>query len=121
MDKHSQSRALKYFSFNEQRMASNKNNDKKLIKTINSVGIVGGGTMGRGIAMSTADANIKTVIVEKTENEILATMKNIEGTYKKSSAYKSGISILLHDYHIIIITLIHQEKLLMQILLKNCH
>jgi len=47
-----------------------------------------------GIAMSTADANIKTVIVEKTENEILATMKNIEGTYKKSSAYKSGISII---------------------------
>jgi hypothetical protein len=29
-------------------MASNKNNDKKLTKTINSVGIVGGGTMGRG-------------------------------------------------------------------------
>jgi hypothetical protein len=28
-------------------MASNKNNDK-LTKTINSVGIVGGGTMGRG-------------------------------------------------------------------------
>ena len=29
-------------------MASNKNSDKKLTKTINSVGIVGGGTMGRG-------------------------------------------------------------------------
>ena len=29
-------------------MASNENNGKKLTKMINSVGIVGGGTMGRG-------------------------------------------------------------------------
>ena len=69
--------------------------------------------------MSTADANIKTVIVEKTENEILATMKNIEGTYKKSSAYKTGISIITRLHNII--TLIIQEKLLMKISPKNCH
>lgn len=41
--------------------------------------------------MSTADANIKTIIMDKSELEISMTMKNIEATYKKSSAYKSGI------------------------------
>ena len=56
--------------------------------------------MGRGIAMSTANANIPTIIIEKSEKEIQTTMKNIEDTYKKSSAYKSGKKITSRtSYH----------------------
>jgi len=90
LDQNSQSQALKYFTFYEQRISSSESINKKLTKSINTVGIIGGGTMGRGIAMSIANANIPTIILEKSEKEIKTTMKNIEDTYKKSSAYKSG-------------------------------
>ena len=87
-----QAKALQHFFFSERKIAgptiSIKDGAKK--KVIQSVGVVGGGTMGAGIAMSFANASIPVVLVESTADLALQALARIRSTYKSSSAYKSG-------------------------------
>ena len=53
---------------------------------ISSVGIVGGGTMGRGIAMAFADAGIPAVIVETDQESAMRAKALIADTYRRSIA-----------------------------------
>lgn len=78
---------MQYFYINEQRIY---NNYCQSDDTIKSIGIVGGGTMGQGIAISAINANIPTILVETSDEKVKKSIKNIEATYKMSSAYKLG-------------------------------
>ena len=84
----SQSRALQYFFFAERKVgqapaAAN-------IPEVKTVGVIGGGTMGTGIAMSFLNAKIPVTLVEVNETLLKQVHERIVNTYKSSSAYKSG-------------------------------
>jgi 3-hydroxyacyl-CoA dehydrogenase len=83
----SQSKALQYFFFSERKATAPPKGD---ILPIQSAGVIGGGTMGAGIAMCLAQAGVATTLVESTDAKAQEAMKRIEKTYKSSSAYKSG-------------------------------
>lgn len=101
-----QSRALQYLFLSEKKthvitdsFRSKKQNPKntKEIKstypvsnTIDTVGVIGGGTMGAGIAMSCMNAGLPVILVETNAESATAAYNRIESTYKASSAYKSG-------------------------------
>lgn len=85
----SQARALQYFFFSERKATAPPSNGGE-IKPVKSAGVIGGGTMGAGIAMCLAQANIPTTLVETTDQKAREATLRIEKTYKSSSAYKSG-------------------------------
>jgi len=66
--------------------------DEKFVATeqVNTIGVVGGGTMGAGIVMSCVNANIPVVLVETSMELATAALLRIERTYQTSSAYKTG-------------------------------
>ena len=83
----SQSRALQYFFFAERKVAQIPKVES--IPSVKSVGVIGGGTMGTGIAMSFLNAKIPVNLVEVNENLLAQVRERIINTYKSSSAYKS--------------------------------
>ncbi len=88
----SQAKALQYFFFSERRTASHIPNvpADTVPLAIKSAGVIGGGTMGAGIAMCFANAGIPTILVETDLPTATLAHQRIEKTYKASSAYKSG-------------------------------
>jgi 3-hydroxyacyl-CoA dehydrogenase len=83
-----QARALQYFFFSERKV----NTAPKVpdAPTVTNVGIIGGGTMGAGIAMSFLNAKIPVTLVETDAQAAEAARNRIEQTYKASSAYRQG-------------------------------
>ena len=86
------SRALQYFFFSERKCSkipdidiSSKNIS---LKDIRSVGIVGGGTMGAGIAMTMANAGIPAHIIEETQVKADDSVRRIKTSYMNSSAFR---------------------------------
>jgi 3-hydroxyacyl-CoA dehydrogenase len=55
-------------------------------RRVDHVAIIGGGTMGRGIALSFADAGIPATVIETTEAALAKCMAAIEDTYKQAVA-----------------------------------
>jgi 3-hydroxyacyl-CoA dehydrogenase len=86
-----QAKALQYFFFAERKIAVPSSSDgSNKEKSVQSVGVVGGGTMGAGIAMSLVNAKFPVVLVESTTELAQQALVRIRSTYKASSAYKSG-------------------------------
>jgi 3-hydroxyacyl-CoA dehydrogenase len=57
-----------------------------IARKVDSVAIVGGGTMGRGIAMSFADSGIPATIIETCGDALAKCVAAVEDTYKQSVA-----------------------------------
>ncbi len=55
-------------------------------RKVDTVAVIGGGTMGRGIAMSFADAGIPATIIETSEDALAKCMAAVEETYKQGVA-----------------------------------
>jgi len=55
-------------------------------RKVDKVAIIGGGTMGRGIAMSFANGGIPATIIETGKDALAKCMATVEDTYKKSVA-----------------------------------
>ena len=83
--KHPQAQALQYIHFAEK---------KSIVKSyqdgIQTVGVIGGGTMGCGIVMTLLDAKIPVVLIETSIENVQKALLKIENTYKASSAFKNG-------------------------------
>lgn len=89
--KGTQAPALQYQFFSERAVSSPPTVvDASKVPTVTSVGVIGGGTMGAGISMCFANAGIPVTLVETSQDLADASIKRIEGTYKASSAFKSG-------------------------------
>ena len=87
----SQAKALQYFFFAERRVGKIPGIPEDIkLKPVKSVGVIGGGTMGAGIAMSFIESKIPVTLVETTPELAAAAVSRIEKTYKLSSAYKKG-------------------------------
>lgn len=91
LSKGSQASAMQYQFFAE-RSTSNPPAvpDSSKVPQVSSVGIIGGGTMGAGIAMCFAEAGLSVTLVETSAETAVACRNRIEKVYKASSAYKSG-------------------------------
>jgi 3-hydroxyacyl-CoA dehydrogenase len=55
-------------------------------RKVGKVAVIGGGTMGRGIAMSFADAGIPATLIDMSEGALAKAMANVEDTYKQGVA-----------------------------------
>ena len=86
-----QAPAMQYAFFSERVASAPPKLDKSaVIPTLQTVGVIGGGTMGAGIAMVMANAGLPVTLVETSPELAEAAKQRIESTYKMSSAYKSG-------------------------------
>jgi len=85
-----QAKALQYFFFSERKSAAVAPKASSDANSIKQVGVVGGGTMGCGIAMTFANAGIRTTLVEASTEKANEAISKIEATYKASSAFKQG-------------------------------
>lgn len=86
-----QAKALQYFFFTERSVnASPKSQSQSPPPTVSNVGVIGGGTMGAGIAMALMNAEIPVTLVESSDELAAKAIDRIRSTYKASSAYKTG-------------------------------
>jgi len=83
-----QARALQYFFFSERKV--NTAPKAASVPIVTNVGIIGGGTMGAGIAISFLNAKYPVTLVEMSQDAAQAAHQRIEKTYKAGSAYKQG-------------------------------
>jgi 3-hydroxyacyl-CoA dehydrogenase len=82
-----QSRALRHLFFAQRQAAKIPGLPKDIeLQTIALVGVVGGGTMGRGITMSILNAGIPVVLVETAQQALDAAVAAIRGLYDASAA-----------------------------------
>ena len=81
----SQSEALRYVFFAERQAAKVDGIDKDTpLRDIGSVGVIGGGTMGGGIAMSFASAGIPVTLIEINDEALERGLAIIERNYEGS-------------------------------------
>ncbi|KAJ1445805.1 ClpP/crotonase-like domain-containing protein [Pelagophyceae sp. CCMP2097] len=86
-----QSKALQMLFFAERACAKLPADvDAKAATDVRKVAVIGGGTMGRGIAMCFLDAGLPVSLVERDAAAATAAADGIEATYKRSSAFRSG-------------------------------
>ncbi|MGH8436100.1 MAG: 3-hydroxyacyl-CoA dehydrogenase NAD-binding domain-containing protein [Pseudomonas sp.] len=78
-----QARALQHAFFAERSTAKLKDADGVAPRAIERVGVVGGGTMGRGIAMSFANAGIPVRLMEVSEVKARAAVEAIQSEYAR--------------------------------------
>jgi 3-hydroxyacyl-CoA dehydrogenase len=81
-----QSKALQHVFFAERAAAKLPASLHAEPTEIISTAVVGGGTMGRGIAMCLANANIPVVIVETDQNTLKKALKGIDAAYTRMLA-----------------------------------
>ena len=81
-----QSRALRHIFFAERAAAKPPNDVSGTPRAVESVGIVGGGTMGGGIAMSFADAGIPVTLVEMDNEGLKRGLATMEKNWTRSAA-----------------------------------
>ena len=85
-----EARALQHLFFAERACAKVPGVDAKGAPPLDAVGVVGGGTMGRGIAMCFLDAGLPVTLVDVDETAAAAAAAGIDATYRRSSAFKKG-------------------------------
>ncbi len=78
-----QSRALRHVFFAERAAAKLPESLRETPAEIHSVAVIGGGTMGRGIAMCFANKNIPVKIIETGQDKLEPALKAIEANYEK--------------------------------------
>jgi len=99
LESHDQSRALQYAFFAERGTCKEASEAKP--REVRSVGVVGSGTMGCGIAMALLDAKptgqpqgkgglLEVVLVDQTEEAVLAGKARIEATYRRSRKFNNS-------------------------------
>lgn len=81
-----QSKALRHVFFAERAAAKLPESLKEQPAEIRSAAVIGGGTMGRGIAMCFANRNIPVIIIETSEIKLEQALKAIESSYAKMEA-----------------------------------
>lgn len=81
-----QSRALRHIFFAERAAAKLPESIPNTPADILSVGIIGGGTMGRGIAMCFANRNIQVKVIETDQEKLQQALAAIQHTYLKMTA-----------------------------------
>ena len=83
----SPSRALRHLFFAQREAAKIPGLAKDVeLRPVASAGVLGAGTMGRGIAMNFLNAGIPTVLVETTQSALDAALAAIRGVYEASAA-----------------------------------
>ena len=83
----SQSRALRHLFFAQRDAAKIPGLAKDVeLRPIGTAGVLGAGTMGRGIAMNFLNAGIPTVLVEATQSALDAAVTAIRGAYEASAS-----------------------------------
>lgn len=83
--KSTQSAAMRHLFFAEREASKIDGLPKDTSKrTINSIGIIGGGTMGGGIAMSFANVGIPVTLIEINDDALQRGLSIIEGNYAQS-------------------------------------
>jgi 3-hydroxyacyl-CoA dehydrogenase len=85
-----QAKALQYMFFAERDCSKVPGVDAKQARDVKSVGVIGGGTMGRGIAMCFLNKGVPVLLCETSEAALAAGVEGVRETYKKSSAFRSG-------------------------------
>ena len=85
-----EARALQHLFFAERACAKVPGVDAKGAAPLDAVGVVGGGTMGRGIAMCFLDAGLPVTLVDVDDQAAAAAAAGIDATYRRSSAFKKG-------------------------------
>lgn len=78
-----QAAALRHIFFAEREAAKGP---AEVPRTVETVGVIGAGTMGAGIAMSVADAGIPVVLIEQTEAALAAGLNRIAKAYDDAVA-----------------------------------
>ncbi len=81
-----QSKALRHIFFAERAAAKPPSDVSGKPRNVDTVGIVGGGTMGGGIAMTFAEAGIPVTIVEMNEESLKRGLAAIEKNWQRSAA-----------------------------------
>ncbi|MFK7994570.1 MAG: 3-hydroxyacyl-CoA dehydrogenase NAD-binding domain-containing protein [Granulosicoccus sp.] len=78
--------ALRYLFFSERRASSVETVDLKNARSISVVGIIGGGTMGQGIARAFLAAGISVIIMERDHPALQRAQENISKNLQTSVA-----------------------------------
>lgn len=78
-----QAAALRHIFFAEREAAKGP---AEVPRTVETVGVIGAGTMGAGIAMSVADAGIPVILIEQTEAALAAGLDRIAKAYDDAVA-----------------------------------
>ncbi len=81
-----QSRALRHIFFAERAAAKLPDSIPNTPTDIKSAAVIGGGTMGRGIAMCFANKNIPVTVVEMQQEQLDLALRAIDKTYAKMSS-----------------------------------
>ena len=86
-----ESRALRHLFFAERQAAKVDGLDHGLARPLQTIGVVGAGTMGRGIAMACADAGLQVRLCDLSPTALSATIGSIQTQYK-ATAQKGRLS-----------------------------
>lgn len=78
--------ALRYLFFAERRAASVAGIDPKLARNVGSVGVVGGGTMGQGIARAFLAASVPVVLMERDQETLDTAMGKLNDSFQAQVA-----------------------------------
>jgi 3-hydroxyacyl-CoA dehydrogenase len=82
-----QSAAQRYIFYSERRAGKTASIPKEIIPTpIETAAVIGGGMMGRGIAMCFADAGIPVTIVEVTQEFLARSLNSVRKSYELKAA-----------------------------------
>ncbi|WP_319824025.1 3-hydroxyacyl-CoA dehydrogenase NAD-binding domain-containing protein [Thalassovita sp.] len=79
-----QRKALVHAFFAERKAAKIPDAEGATARPVNTIGIVGGGTMGAGIAVSAIDAGLDVVMIERDDESLQKARQNIERVYKRA-------------------------------------
>lgn len=85
-----QAAAMQHLFFAERQCHKVDGIDAKAARDVGSVGVIGGGTMGRGIAMCFLNKNIAVVLCETSAEAAAAAEAAIRALYERSSAFRKG-------------------------------
>ena len=78
--------AARHLFFAERAAGRVSGTENVKLKTIASVGVVGGGTMGAGIAIAFADARFPVILIERDKDAVHAAMGRIRATYDRMAS-----------------------------------
>jgi len=93
-----QSRALRHLFFAQREAARIPGLGREIrLRAVRSVGVLGAGTVGRGIAMNFLNSGIPTVLVETTQHALDTALTAIRGLYDASAAKGKLTAEQLHQ------------------------
>ncbi|WP_300512843.1 3-hydroxyacyl-CoA dehydrogenase NAD-binding domain-containing protein [Aliiroseovarius sp.] len=77
-------RALRHAFFAERRAAKVPELDGATLREVNTIGVVGAGTMGAGIAVACLDAGFPVTLVERDDEGLMRGVEKIDAIYERS-------------------------------------